>query len=214
MGTTALAVIIASVFADDAPQGIWAMLHCLQLWLLVPLIAKFIGSKLKNLILASGFAIFNFSFFRIHEWSMFESLVDKMSFEQRNEYLEALGMNTGSVFVNNLGQLFVIFLMFLAYLILRILSHWTKDSESRISKFINKLHHMYTYSVFIRIIIETYVFLLVGSLFEVRYYLFEAHGNPSSIIMAILILFKCISELGLAYRSWNKHKIDIHVDTS
>ena len=103
-----------SLTSTSSTQSAWTIVNMLQLILLLPLIAKSISSTVKNFILSNGFACFNIGTIIDIETLIGYKLI--FTIKQPDEYLEDLGMESGSALVNNLSLI----VMLLGFVILHL----------------------------------------------------------------------------------------------
>ena len=107
----ATALLCKSSFQDG-----WAVIHFLQLILILPLIARATSEKVKEFIVS-------LSFFALSAYSMplkdikSVPLINDISFDQPDEYLRMLGWSSGSTIVNN----FLLLIILLALLLINLL---------------------------------------------------------------------------------------------
>ena len=105
----------ASVSKGSTQDG-WSVMHFVQLLLILPLIARATGEKVKEFIVS-------LSFFSLSAYSMpledIKSvfLINYISFDQPDEYLRMLGWSSGSTIVNN----FLLLIILLALLLINLL---------------------------------------------------------------------------------------------
>ena len=95
-----------SIITGGSPQGAWAILNQLQILILLPLMFGNFNSRIRNYILSMEAALFSFSFVSVKDLVL-DQETEEIEFDQPNKYLELIGLQNGSSFVNSLG-LFII----------------------------------------------------------------------------------------------------------
>ena len=104
-----------SLARGGSSTGIWMVINIMQMILILPLMAKFMSDKVKNFILSNAFSSFSLNFFHVKFENM--SYVRDLEFDQSNEYLKDLGMQSGSTFINYI----TLFLFFITLILLHLL---------------------------------------------------------------------------------------------
>lgn len=91
----------------------WAVIHMIQHILLLPLISNYTTNQIQDMIVDSGFPAL--VIYEISPKSIINNpLIDKLTFEQSDSYLQKLGWESGSTLVNNFS--FIVVLIFVGIL--------------------------------------------------------------------------------------------------
>ena len=120
--------LINVAFAQDA----WALIHFLQLVLILPLIALAMSNKVKEFIASNAFIALS-AYTLPLEAAKSIPLIKDLSFDQPDEYLRMLGWASGSTLVNNLLLLIIFLILGLIHLLFYILKLLTKNKENKFS---------------------------------------------------------------------------------
>ena len=107
-GASVTLTIASSSISKTTFQTVWTIVNIMQMLVLFPLIAKYMSEVVTNFILANGFSIFSINFKEIDSIEPFRTVKDTFDFEQSNQYLTDLGMQSGSTLINNGGLLIIL----------------------------------------------------------------------------------------------------------
>ena len=134
------------------------MINQFQILILLPLMFGNFNTKVRNYIMSMDAALFSFSFISIQDWIPNE-LIDAFDFHQSNEYLDFLGAESGSTIVNNLSLFFILFVWMIIHLVVMPFYFKYRKNDSRFAKTIKSIWYFMTFSIYIRILIESYLFI-------------------------------------------------------
>ena len=176
---------IASVFTGSSPSAVFSMINNLQLMLLLPMVAEYVSNTVKSLILGTSFAILSFDFIDIDKIRFVNDLTNWMSYPQSDEYLNDLGFRSGSAIINYLPLMATIILIGLIHLLVTCCYSCSKQKKesSKCRKPSDFLFKMFTFNIYIRLILEGYVFILVSTLTELSKTNFETTPTVVSFIL-------------------------------
>jgi len=99
-GTAVGLSVMSSILNGGSINGIFSVFNQFQLFILLPLIPEHFPEKLINYILGLDFAMFSFDFIPHEDIPFFETLTSWIEFPQSDGYLNEIGMNSGSAFIN------------------------------------------------------------------------------------------------------------------
>ncbi|CAI2387031.1 unnamed protein product [Moneuplotes crassus] len=169
----ASAINIANAMLGSAsPAAIWQMMNQIQLLKLLLLTGAYLPSEAKEFFNGMEFMSFDFSFIPFGKLPGLGYSIDFIDFDQNSQELNDFGLESGSSLVNNLS--FILFLIFIAiiHFILILVIAMSADEGSCCVKLFNcittKLRAIFTYTIYIRALLEAFV-LLVVSLFAEFY---------------------------------------------
>ena len=142
-----------------------------------PLISKSMHGIVKNFIISNAFPTLYYYFLPIEVIKSIP-LIRDLSFDQPDDYLRKLRWISGSTLVNNivLVMLFILLLIFhlLSCLLLSVMK--CKDSKCRLK--VLKVYRFFTFTPYIRIFIELYLFTTLMLVSEIKHYI-ENGGKDS-----------------------------------
>ena len=110
---------LASLISMTSPQGVWVTINQFQLLFILLLSGAFFPENIVSYLTGMDFASFSFNFIPIKKGPAV-ALSNWLSFGLKNDYLSAIGLNSGSAIINNLSLIafiLVIILFHLMYLI-------------------------------------------------------------------------------------------------
>ena len=107
-GTGVLISCFSSIISGASPQLAFIIFNQLQMYLMLPLMAKYMADKVRNFILSYGFVIFSFDFIPIINLKILQSAKEEFMHAQPNKYLEELGMESVSTLYNNYSLISVL----------------------------------------------------------------------------------------------------------
>ena len=202
--------------------------HFLQIILLLPLAVVSMKEKVENFIVSNAFAIILSFSLPLNNLKSFPFIKD-LSFDQPDEYLRTLGWNSGSVFVINL----LLFFQLIGLLVLHILSYiiynLTKKRHDKLSSYALKIYRFFTFSAYIRIFLEVFLFTIVMLLSEIKYYFKNGgqynfghgsgqgqfkplRGNYVSFYISCILLALPFLFLLLVFISWKINRRVLNID--
>ena len=120
-GTGVLLSCASSLISGASPQLAFIVFNQLQMYLMLPLMAKYMANKVRNFILSYGFAIFSFDFIPILNLKIIQSAKKEFMHAQPNKYLEELGMESVSTLYNNYGLIIVLIGIGIIHLVIFLL---------------------------------------------------------------------------------------------
>ncbi|CAI2381297.1 unnamed protein product [Moneuplotes crassus] len=168
-GTTeATTILIASsvVFASassilslSSVNSIFSIMNSLQLAILLPMIPDYFSPKVLAFLNEMRFTVLSFDFIKFKDIPFVEALSDWVSYPQSNEYLNSLGMRSGSSVINYLSLLVIIMLVCVIHLGVLLCNKCAKRSKNKkFQRFSRKLFKFFTFNIYIRIFMQAFVF--------------------------------------------------------
>lgn len=213
LGAGATFASLNAIITLSSPAALWAMANQLQLLLLLALTKSSLPDDVINFITGNNFASFSFNFLPIQSLPLFGSPSKWNEDEQKNANLSKIGVENFSSFTNNYSFLLWLWLTFALQIFVTTLEKWKpKQRENKLIRaylfFIKYLFQFLTFTVYIRMIMEGYQYLLLSSVSEIYYvqdstvfsYLFAL------LIAAFCIAFVIITSYATAYYDYDPEK--------
>ena len=97
-------------------------------------------------------------------------LIKDFSFNQQNQYLRLLGWSSGSTFVNIIVLVMILIFIAIIHILFCLLYTLTKNRENRFSSIILMIYRFFTFTIYIRIFIEAFMFIILMIISGFRYY--------------------------------------------
>ena len=151
-----------------------------------------------------------------------------LSFDQPDDYLRRLGLQSGSTLVNNFILLMIFLTLAIFHLLFCLWFKLSKSDETRCDSIVEKAYKFLTFTPYIRILIETYLFTTLMLTSEIRYYVhnggddrFGHHqgdesrdikGNYVSLTITCILFILQLLFISLAFASWYKTKDTAKID--
>ena len=187
--------------------------------MLLPLISKFTPKQVEDMISYSGFPVLMLN--TISKNTLLNaSLIQNMTFDQSEPYLEKLDWESGSTIINNLALMLILVILAIFNLLVNTLYCLTKSQNNCFQRFILKAYKFFTFSVYIRIFYETFLFLALMSVYEISNFRESIDENGKkdrkyvSLIFSWIILNLLVLFIGLTLLSWvcNMNTLDVDQD--
>ena len=196
------------------------VLHQIQMILLLLMIDSFIPETLKNYLSSNGFLMLNFNFIPVIDLPFIDIPVDWMDEEQVNDSLEALGIESGSSFVNNFSFFTMIVFWISVHLLLRYIlicgSKIDEENQSKLARFWNKLRlkiiEIIKYTMYLRLFIEAHESMLLSATSEIYSLDFSDLGHISSFMVALLVFTISLILPTLSFYFYWVHRNDYDPD--
>ena len=163
------AVIAATTISATSSATAWIMVNQYQLLLTTPTLETGLPDEL--LAFMEEFQIFtlSFNFFRGWKWPEFEKFIENFDFEQTVNGLKTIGYDSGSIIVNEYN-FFKTLITFIVWNLLFLVLYFSlkKYKENKFIKIVIKsIGGFFMYTVYVRLIIEAFSFILINSLSEI-----------------------------------------------
>ena len=144
-----------------------------------------------------SFTLFNFDFIKIEQIDNIKDFYNDLAFSQPNSYLNDIGIASGSTYIN-LSKLlfFILWIAFTHGLFVLIFNYYKCKDRNRVCKGIyNTMFSIYSFSIYIRLIIEAYLMILLSWFSEIYELDTSNTINIVSFYTNIVILIIVISLL-------------------
>jgi hypothetical protein len=115
------ATVISTTISGNPPTGIWAIIHQLQYILLLLMIDDFTPDEIDAYIEAQSDSLLSFSFLPFDSFPGVNIPIDWMYFEQPNQKLELLEIESRSTFINIFSILCLFLVILGVHLVLLVL---------------------------------------------------------------------------------------------
>ena len=186
-----LFVIGASLLFMSSPNTLFSIINQFQLFILLPLIPNYFPAKLTDLILGMDFALLSFDFIPT-DWIPFIKQVKKwIAYPQTDSYFNEIGLSSGSWIINYLPYMVFFIFLGLIHLLIFFLYKWLSNSSkckcNIVSKFIKFIFIYFTLGIYIRIIMEIFLFVNISIQSELK--MFDLSSSVTIVSIVFWILF-------------------------
>ena len=200
IGGTAALVILSSTIHSASFASLWAIINQLQMFLLILLTRAYLPLDIVNFIVGSKIAMSPYDYIPFKKSSYSYSVNDLFDFDQNDEILSKIGLDSGSSFVNNYSFLSSLLSMILfhlqVFIFMFLLSKcevegkWAKPFKG-LKWLVEKIFTILTFGYYIRTMVETYQVLLISTISEINIFNVKSTVHISSLISAF-IFFDCL----------------------
>lgn len=191
MGATAAAAVGISVANFSSPAALWAMAHQIQLLLLLLLTKRYFPDDVKAVLQGNSFMSFDFSFIPIAKAPGVKQLMNLLNIKQSNIYLETIGLESGSGLKNFISVVSVILLFAALHLCIVFAPKFKIVSEKQVwrlryNTLNTHLYHLFTYTMYVRVLFEGYQFMYLASFSELK------NADVSEAYAALSFAISCL----------------------
>ena len=180
------------------------MIHQFQMYLLLPLLGAHIHDNVVQFIVGMDFAMFSFNFLPTYKLFGFKHANSYLSIAQDQEYLESIGLESKSAIVNNLQMALVVCLLIILHLLYLPIHKYLSKKEGFFGRLAAKLFTFFTFSVYIRMVIEAVLLLSLSSCNEIYDFDLEGLDRQISFGMSCLIVAGMIGFALMCLVMWKK----------
>ena len=187
--------LILSALTMTSPSCIWVVLGKYQALALLLLTGAYFPKPVIDFMSGFSFAMFSFGFMPVLSTPTASPIKEWLDFDLDNEYLAAMGLTSGSAFISNFGWLLTIFELICLHLAFLLLSKWLKSKLSlypRLAKINEWVYKFFTFSVYIRMLLEANQIWLVSSVKEIKLGRTDWSNQLVSYLLACLLLLASI----------------------
>lgn len=180
--------LITSLMSISSPQSIWSMINQYQLFLTLPLVGWYMSPELILFIQNFEFTAFTINFIPYEKLFVFEFLYNWLDIPQSNQNFEAMGIESGSVIINQLGVILMFIWLISMHLVYLLLKHkvlWKIESKI-LTKFFDKLDVIMIYNMYIRVIMEVFLFATLASFSESESFKYGSVAEIWSLIISLI----------------------------
>ena len=168
-------------------QSIWSVVNQYQLMMTFQLVGWYISPEVQDYINEFQFSSFSFSFIPYFNVPYIDKAYNFFWTTQTYSDLKNVGLDWGSTIANEFSlfvNLFWVILLNIAFLMIRkCLIH--KAKKEWIIKIFNVVSKTFLLAIYIRLVIEAYLYFLMSGVSEVK--AFQTHGLANIISLALTI---------------------------
>lgn len=170
VGASVMVGSMSSVLSGSSPQGMWSSVNQFQLYLLVPLVGAFIHQRIHDFLKGFEFASLSLDFIDFKSLFGIREITKHFDFLEPDDYLNSVGLEYQSSVMNSLQLIFLIGFLILLHLwvIVPMHKYSQKYSEEKFfRKIMDKLFYFFTFSLYIRLVLEAYQLFALSALHEI-----------------------------------------------
>lgn len=196
--------IMSPLFFKSPTISVYSVVCYFQCMILTPLLGIYMHSEVKSFFEYLNFMLFNFSFLpNVVIFVDDSSTRPRQLMEQRNEYLDMIGLESGSALYDMGKLIFVAFLVLGVYSVVTAayLLTMANTTESKFYKFIKGVFDAFTFSVFIRFYLLAYTYILLCIFSDIAINNRRA-GTEGTYIFAWFALVGCVCFFAATCVQW------------
>ncbi|CAI2375223.1 unnamed protein product [Moneuplotes crassus] len=191
--------LTSALLTTSSPVGIFSTANQFQLYLLLPMLPPYFPSKVGQFILGLDFSFVSLDFIPTDKIPLFKELKRLFSYSQENAYLGEVGMSSGSCIINYLPMFFITLILGIFHATVGMIFCKVRDKpeSSKCRKAATKLFTFMTFNMYIRFILEGFLFLMLSIGAEFKAFNTNLTIPLLSLIMAGFFSFGVIVFLAL-----------------
>ena len=185
-----LSVILASIlslFNESSPNLIWTLVNFYQMLLLIPLIGAFVHKDVVDFIKGIDFSSLSFEIINSRSWPMFHNIYSFFEWKETNSYLNDIELRYWSTILNVLASNLIDGCLAWIHLCFVLFHLWCRSYQNWFQRFVLKIFYIFTFSIYIRKILESYLLFSISSIKEIYNLNSESKSRTISLSVAIAI---------------------------
>ena len=193
----------------STPTGLWITMNQFQLILLLLLTKSNIPKSIVDYLAGLKATTWSFNFIPFKDIPGFGILVNNLDSKSKKKELSYFGVISGSTFANNFSLMWILMIIVVIHSIFMILNTFVRKrmkSKKKWTKWMEKVYQFFTFSCYIRLFLEAYIFLLLTSFSE----LYQLNTSSTSKIVSLLFAFIgawiWVTIVSFSWINWYKFK--------
>ena len=197
VSTTVGAVVISSIIGISSLASIWIMINQLQIFFLLLFTGVSFPDGVIEVITGSKIFLFPFPSIPFKNLKFQSSLINYFQIDQSNSILERIGVESESTLINIYSFACSFILAVLIHFFIAVVFKVTLCLETSkcckllgkwIRFIISKLFYFLTFGYYIRNFIETFQYMLISSISEVKRLEFNTKSKMLSFAISIILI--------------------------
>ena len=178
MAVSAAFLVVSNAVSSSSVSSIWLMINQIQIFFLFLLTRAFLPDSVKQVITGPSVLLNPFEFISFLGSENYGSSLKNVGFDLNNSLLKSLKLKSQStitnLFASIMGIIYLIIFHILVFALKTLIGWWRTDRRwstiLKILKFMTeKLFELFTYSLYIRLALVLFLFILVSGINEVYY---------------------------------------------
>jgi hypothetical protein len=184
-------------------QGVWSMINQYQMLLLLPVLGTYLPRDVVSFLQGLDYSLFGANFPPFSSIYDSLSLQDNFDWEQPSEYLEAIGIESQCVVVNQFKSMLILILFGVIHLSVAGMILLSKRYLKFINKTASKAFDVFTFGVYIRMFIEGFMLLYLAAMKELYEHDTQSAPKIISYIISVFIIALSLLFWVLFLYLWN-----------
>ena len=194
----------------SSPQGLWISVNQLQLILLLLLTGAYFPKQVIDYLESLKFALMSFTFIKFEKLFIFRDVIGYLTFSLKTPDLKHFDINSGCTFHNSFSFTCIIVIIMMFHLVLLSVNYWiikcSKTNNSKWRQFMNKLVKMIAFSVYLRMFLESFLFITLSPAEEIRNVDLSSQNKILSYLISWLYMIISTWFVILVYWQWRVFK--------
>ena len=198
-----------SAWSLSSPQGLWITVNQLQLILLLLLSGAYFPEEVIEFLESLKFALMSFNFIKFENLLVLKDAIAYMTFKVKTQVITHFDINSGCTFHNTFSFTCIIVIIMILHLIILSINYWIircSKTGNKLRQFSAKLVKFIAFSVYLRMILESFLFITLSPAEEIRNYDFETRTKVLSYWIAWVYMIISILFVILVYWQWRVFK--------
>ena len=207
--TTGGAAALFSFCNLSTPTGLWITMNQFQLILLLLLTKSNIPKSIVDYLSGLKATTCSFNFIPFKDIPWFYRLIKYLNSALPRKELEYFGIFSGSSFSNNFSLIWILIIIAFIHLFFMIIYKLTKhkiEKHEKWNKCTEKVYQFFAFSLYVRIFLETYIFLLLSSFSELYHWNTSNTSNIISLFIASIWAWIWVIFVALSLINWHTNK--------
>lgn len=185
--------MLNSAITQSSPQSAFASINQIQLMMLIILYGATLDIKILNYIKSMVVSLFKFNLLSLPIFDFINGIESKLDYEQKNEELNFIGLESGSTLINLFDTLMTLILFALFHLLLSLcyIKHRSDLNRSSCTRAIKNLFTVFTFGVYIRLFMETNMIILLSSISELIEHTKNSSDRKRPLIVPTSFILIC-----------------------
>ena len=193
----------------STPTGLWITMNQFQLILLLLLTKSNIPKSIIDYLAGLKATTWSFNFIPFKDIPGFGGIVNDLDFKLKKKELTYFGVISGSTFTNNFSLMWILMIFVVIHLNFMMIDKLLRkkvSSKKKWVKWLERVHQFFAYSLYIRLFLEAYIFLLLTSFAELYQWNTSSTSKIVSLFFAFVGAWICVTIVSLSLINWYKLK--------
>jgi hypothetical protein len=179
---------VSAILTSSSSQGAWSTVNQFQLYLLLPILGAFIHKDVLDFLQGFDFSMVSLSFIKLDSVPVIGYLLSLFSYGANGAYVQSIGLEYESTIRNIMGLIisFLGIIVLHVAIIIPLHIYASKfDEKAKLTKLSKILFLFFTFTVYIRIILESYLIIWLSWILEI----WKLGPNEAIAVFAFVIGF-------------------------
>jgi hypothetical protein len=178
----------SAILSSSSSQSAWSSVNQFQLYLLIPLVGAYIHKDVLVFLEGFDFSMISFSFLSLDSIPIIKNILSLFPETPNSPYMQSIGLEYESTIRNIIGTMLLILTLLLLHILFAIplQIHARKyDEDSKFRRFSKFLFLFFTFTIYIRVILESYLIVCLSCMLE----FWRLGPNEAVAVLTFIVLF-------------------------